>query len=655
MSSPRPSKRQRICRACDQCRRRKSKCDGEQPVCRICQAAGRNCSYQNGGGRRGLPTGYVRGLETALGLAFQHVPSSEKDLLELLRERPSAASRNRAVDRWRKSKVATVLSQAPPAGPGDLSAEENIDDYGDWVVDEKHNAPSAEELTAKPTPGPNGVASPQQTPNAQIECKDAINMPLPSNTSALLDVYFIHTHSWFPILERRDLLRAMYTYPGQPPNSSCHFLLWAVIAYATFINGDNMSTVEPRQVSLSIQKRILSTSMTADLDLIRALIILVLLHLDIGDINLSWVLIGQAARMLPLLPDSSQSGRFRNTFHGCMFLDNVISGFLGRTPCLSTEEQLGCGPVDEDDMEEWDSWSVSSNTPGRGPLQSLSTFNRLRDLTQVLSSILYQSDHDAAHLILCNIIENNKAVLASHPYVDRGAATPPLLTLHLTSAFMILTAIRRFKLSDPPGLAEISHRLLDLLGDYTEVTASPRASPLLRYFALQCQYCLEAQPQNYEIVALKSRIFSYLERIPGSPLSVSKKPAGDSVLHASAADINYYPDHNITTLNPRDSQISETETCPQSASLNTIQMPYATPVSNIENPAIPYKRNVPPSLRETDGFDELFEELVTSIPSARYQFPISIFRLDLVLTIIDLSRSLHTIWASTPATWTRTS
>lgn len=654
MSSPRPSKRQRICRACDQCRRRKSKCDGEQPVCRICQAAGRNCSYENGGGRRGLPTGYVRGLETALGLVFQHVPSSEKDLLELLRERPSAASRNRAVDRWRKSKVATVLSQAPPAGPGDVSAEENIDDDGDWVVDEKHNAPSAEE-TAKPAPGPNRAASPQQTPNAQIEWKEAINMPLPSNTSALLDVYFIHTHSWFPILERRDLLRAMYTHPGQAPNSSCHFVLWAVIAYATLIKGDNMSTVEPRQVSISIQKHILSNCMTADLDLIRARIILVLLHLEIGDIQLAWVLIGQAARMLSLLPDSSQNGRLRNTFHGCMFLDNVISGFLGRTPCLYTEEQLECGPVDEDDMEEWDSWSISRNMPGRGPLQSLSTFNRLRDLTRVLSSTLYQPDHEAAHLTLCNIIENTKAVLASHPYTGRDAATPPLLTLHLTSAFMILTAIRRFKLSDPPRLAETSHRLLDLLGDYTEVTASPRASPLLRYFALQCQYCLEAQPQNYEIVALRSRIFSYLEGIPGSPLSVSKKPVGDSVLHASAADINYYPDHNITTLNPGDSQISETETCPQSASLNTIQMPYATPVSNIANPTTPDKRNVPPSLGEADGFDELFEELVTAIPSARYPIPISLSRHVWLLTIIDLSRSLHTIWASTPATSIRTS
>ncbi|OJJ00777.1 hypothetical protein ASPVEDRAFT_82333 [Aspergillus versicolor CBS 583.65] len=615
MSSPRPCKRQRICRACDQCRRRKSKCDGEQPVCRICQAAGRNCSYENGGGRRGLPTGYVRGLETALGLMFQKNPSCEKDLLVLLRERRTAASRNRAVDRWRNSKAATILSQSSPAGPGDLSTEENVDDDGEWVVDEKHNAPSEQESAA---PRPNEAGIIQKTPSAQTECNEAIDMPLPSNTSELLDVYFVYTHSWFPILERRVLLRAMYTYPGEQPfHSSCHFVLWAVIAYASLIKGDSTLTVTPTEISLCIRKRILSNSMTLDLDVVRALIILVLVHLDIGDIQLAWVLIGQAARMLYLLPKSSQTGRFRNAFHGCMFLDTVISAFLGRAPSLSTEEQLSCGPVEEDDMEEWDSWSISGNVAGRGPLQSLSIFNRLRQLTQVLSSILYHSDHGPAHSSLGNIIEKTKAVLERHPYTGRDSATPPLLTLHLTTAFVIMTAIHRFEISDPSALAETSHCLMGLLGDYTEVMKSSRASPLLRYFALQCQYCLEVQPQSYEIVVLRNRISSYLEEIPGSQIT-NNKAAGDSSLLASVTDINSDRSHIIGKLNAREMPFLELESYPQSATANTMQMPYATPVSNIENLTTD-KPYVPPSLGEADAFDELFEELVTSIPSARLE------------------------------------
>lgn len=557
----------------------------------------------------------MRGLETALGLILQSNPSTEKDLLVLLRERRTAASRNRAVDRWRNSKAAAILTQSSPAEPGDLSTEENIDDDGEWMVGEKPNAGSEQESAA---PGPKEAGVIQNTPSAQMECKEAIDMPLPSNTSELLDVYFVHTHSWFPILERRVLLRAMYTYPGkQPFHSSCHFVLWAVIAYGSLIKGDSMLTVTPREISLYIRRRILSNSMTLDLDLIRALTILVLLHLESEDIQLAWVLIGQAARMLSLLPDSSHTGRFRNTFHGCMFLDTVISGFLGRAPSLSTQEQLNCGPVDEDVMEEWDSWSISSNMAGRGPLQSLSIFNRLRELTRVLSSILYHSDRGTVRLPLENMIQSTKAALERHPYTGQDSATPPLLTLHLTSAFVILVAIRHFKVSDPSVLTETSHCLMGLLGDYVEVMASSRASPLLRYFALQCQYCLESQPQNYEIVVLRNRISSYLEEISGGQMTANKKATGDPSLQATVANINSSPCQDIATLKPGEMPFPEPGGFPQSTNLCTMQMPYATPASNIENLTTD-KPYVPPSLGEADGFDELFEEMVTSIPSARY-------------------------------------
>lgn len=161
---------------------------------------------------------------------------------------------------------------------------------------------------------------------------------------------------------------------------------------------------------------------------------------------------------------------------------------------------------------------------------------------------------------------------------------------------------------------------MGLLGDYTEVMASSRASPLLRYFALQCQYCLEVQPQSYEIVVLRNRISSYLEEIPGSQIT-NNKAAGESSLLASVTDINSDRSHIIGKLNAREMPFLELESYPQSADANTMQMPYATPASNIENLTTD-KPYVPPSLGEADALDELFEELVTSIPSARYPLPI---------------------------------
>lgn len=41
----RPSKRRRVAVACDACRTRKSRCDGKQPSCSLCQDLGFECVY----------------------------------------------------------------------------------------------------------------------------------------------------------------------------------------------------------------------------------------------------------------------------------------------------------------------------------------------------------------------------------------------------------------------------------------------------------------------------------------------------------------------------------------------------------------------------------------------------------------------------------
>lgn len=57
-----PNKRQRVSRACLQCRTRKIKCTGESPSCAACRNTGQNCSYGEAK-RRGLPPGYLQQLE----------------------------------------------------------------------------------------------------------------------------------------------------------------------------------------------------------------------------------------------------------------------------------------------------------------------------------------------------------------------------------------------------------------------------------------------------------------------------------------------------------------------------------------------------------------------------------------------------------------
>ncbi|KAJ2453180.1 hypothetical protein EV183_002427 [Coemansia sp. RSA 2336] len=61
-----PSKRQRISRACDLCRRKKVKCDGKRPICTHCEAIGNVCTYLDATKKRGPPKGYIDAIENRL-------------------------------------------------------------------------------------------------------------------------------------------------------------------------------------------------------------------------------------------------------------------------------------------------------------------------------------------------------------------------------------------------------------------------------------------------------------------------------------------------------------------------------------------------------------------------------------------------------------
>ncbi|KAL4969883.1 uncharacterized protein BDV14DRAFT_209038 [Aspergillus stella-maris] len=567
MSSSRGSKRQRICRACDPCRRRKSKCDGTQPVCKICQAAGCDCSYENGGGRRGLPTGYVRSLEAALGLLLQHIPHSEKTLLGALREPSAEGVRDLAVERWRASEVAPGLAEMMISGAGDMSFGTPGDDA--WDI-ESSMVPASQEpqnlLPAAAGADSNNVLTYRASPSRDLKLAGPLDNGLPANTAGLLDFYFVHTHSWFPVLERRDLLRAIHTYPNDEssPHTSSHLLLWT--------------------------ERLLRRPGALDLGHIQALIILGLLYLQVGSIELAWILMGQAARRLVLLPASSKSGRFRNVFNGCMLLDNVASSILGRAPTLSPAEQSQIGPVDEDDIED--------------------IFNQIRRLMDILSQILYSvRPINNAHSGLDSIMESTKAILSSHLQPTTDNATPPLLTLHLIPAFVEVSAFRQF------GSLHISrevidravNRTLDLLDIYTTITASARSSPLLQYFALQCHNCLATRLSAY--LALPQAAYDapgYIIRgpplVPHSPIETAHRNTQNKPSTAS--------ENNPNTVGTGDFPSQPAgfhEFSPGTEINNTPTFP--TPLSSLDTLA------GPPLLGETDGLDDLYQEVVASFPS----------------------------------------
>jgi hypothetical protein len=54
-------------KACNECRKRKLRCNGVRPTCETCQNNGRDCGWEDTLRKTGPRRGYVKSLETRLG------------------------------------------------------------------------------------------------------------------------------------------------------------------------------------------------------------------------------------------------------------------------------------------------------------------------------------------------------------------------------------------------------------------------------------------------------------------------------------------------------------------------------------------------------------------------------------------------------------
>ncbi|KAJ5243380.1 uncharacterized protein N7469_001707 [Penicillium citrinum] len=636
MSSPSPLKRRRIYRACDQCRRRKSKCDGEQPVCSICNQANRTCTYETGGGRRGLPSGYVRSLEIALGLIIRNSPNSESTLRDALRNSRSQGNfltsklAKQSVSTWRQSKPYKDVSKSLEPG----SEDDTILDDAEWEPAEsmEHDDDTADHHDTKFSNAnqPNKLETIQEEGPQYIAPQSSfiIDIKPPDNTPGLVDFYFTYTHCWFPILERRSVLRTMHLGTSNDninghgdENLSSRMVLWSLIAYTSAMQG----TTQPGMpnicsLQLAIEHRTLTNWDSLDLRYIQALLILVLMHIALGNIHQAWTLIGKAARMLAVLPLPARTARFNHTLNGCVILDNVLSALLDRTPCLSQEEQLSCHSIEEDDIEEWDVWiphTGDKRAIASTPLRALSTFNHMNQLMQQLSRIMYQGvDTNNAEILYNDLRTKQNAISRSHPYDRRMNTSPPLLNLHLLSAFTTISFCRRFEpvssttlLNDSCTQAMID--TIDILDHYRNIAGATGSSPLSICFALQCRNGL-ALGNLPDSEALQQRISSY-----SHPL----KPVGCDEWKSHTRLPPLEQDQESRSLGNSFSTSTMTEMPNQS--VLPITQPHTEQQAVMNLPTIP-STEFPAleSLSETgdaEMYDALFEEMVTNFPVTRQE------------------------------------
>lgn len=272
-------------------------------------------------------------------------------------------------------------------------------------------------------PGDSMAERPLQHSTDLLENNDR-RLTLPSNAWPLLDIYFSYTHCWFPILEKHDILRTGFRYSEEDvqispsfPESGEHSALWAALALSSFqeasITTQSATSITSQQEHpdnlYAIAKGLIpSESGVHEIGHVQALLILSLIKLGQRQWPTAWMLIGQATRIARYLgldcPAAMQSkdtgvckpGRSKHVFLGCFVLETLISIQINRIPSLCKENLAKLGSVNEDGLEEWHPWEDQTNTrPGRGsrnsfqrgPLRSLSNFNRLVSLMSVLNDL----------------------------------------------------------------------------------------------------------------------------------------------------------------------------------------------------------------------------------------------------------------------------
>ncbi|OIW28125.1 hypothetical protein CONLIGDRAFT_463500 [Coniochaeta ligniaria NRRL 30616] len=415
-------KRQRVSRACDQCRAAREKCDGIQPLCFPCVSQNRPCTYQANPKKRGVQTGYIRTLELALAWVFEKVDGSEDALSSLLSHEggqgqrlltgSESAAANRLHQKWRRSRVHKAIDRI-------LSGEESISLQDDKSpsLDDATDTDGEADKSAGPSLVPDGssrvlhptsasghpyqstysagwrlmheergsgkaVASPPDPLLSAIPVPPS-GLKLPSNHWRLMDIYFSYTHCWLPILEKQEMFQTSYLYSSEHglelspenPSTGAHAELWSALALASYqdvassrpsmvAQGNISGSMTPNQIYNVARSMVPADDGTFQIHHTRALILLSLVNLGRRNLTLSWLLIGKAVRIFldissrDRFDHEKQQQRLRSVFIACFIMDTMVSQQHRKPPHLTVEDMAEAMNISENDLDEWQPWAA---------------------------------------------------------------------------------------------------------------------------------------------------------------------------------------------------------------------------------------------------------------------------------------------------------
>ncbi|OHW92912.1 quinic acid utilization activator [Colletotrichum incanum] len=488
-------KRQRVSRACDQCRRQatmnnaREKCDGVQPQCFSCVTLSRQCTYNVAPKKRGVQTGLIRTLELALVWLFDQVPGTEEKLAGLLAQEGGSGQSllldkdseagNRLHKRWRRCRVHKDIDRLLSGKDGVSPRQDTSGDDSDTEADgrNKRNGETPQD-GAGTSPQPTATerkpdATPiEPTPRQRHGSTSRRRFKLPRNFPRLLEVYYSYTHSWLPILNSKETLdNAAASYPPDgldidpedSNTSAAHAELWCALAVGAFQdstsshNSGGLASLDRPSLILAAARSLIPVETEMALGHVKALLVLSLVKLGQDSAGAASLLIGLAVRGAMALTDGQARDRHRNSISGqsapsmqesysnaldrvlkaCLVLDTIVSLRLGQTPHMRTNDMKE-KPTEETGSEEWAPWvpraGFGSEDVGGAvqPAQSLSSFNQLYQFFRTLNQSV-ESGSARPKVGAANLVQALDPRFSFCNSVVFGASTIPILP----SAFLI--------------------------------------------------------------------------------------------------------------------------------------------------------------------------------------------------------------------------
>lgn len=456
--------------------------------------------YDNGGRKRGLQVGYVRSLETILGVMIRDVPEVEEALRSLLRA-PAVGGTffdtefvDDVTNIWHSSllheDIKLLLKSHEDSAMADIGCLPTI------AAQSPPQQQATSPVTTKSTPV-------NATSNTSDQSRKIL-VELRNDAEELVDEYFRFIHPWFPIVERRDVLYMLHSSHAHEGltirDKGRQACLLSIIAL--MLSENEVSSKE--DVSCERIRQLAIASATVDRDgfdigHIQAHLLLVLVELGRGQLNTAWTNLGAVSRMISLYAhrEPLQNGRIPHTIRGCQILDILISTVLDRTTSNTLDECTDIA-LDEDGLDEWEVWESLNGPASKGgrrstPLRALSIFDFNYSMLQRLQTTCTEIPVNWNVDEVLGSLHISATELPSYCQISPTTPlTPCVMAMQLFRGFAVTTVLNAADKASVEStmVQEIARSTLTVLRTYNNIGAS---LPLSLHFVVRhCHNMLEA-------------------------------------------------------------------------------------------------------------------------------------------------------------------